>query len=365
MPTRPSLRLTHLWWVTGPVLGVLLVAVIWVAARPVEYYTLSPGSSRSVEPLITITTTEDGPELHSEPVRDDLYFLTVSIRRPFGVEMVQALTDDTVDVIQQRIIDGTQTRERNRQYNQALMTSAKDKAAKVALERAGYAVGVLPAGALVVDTSPDFPVADVLYPGDTVVAAEDEPVATIEDLVEVIANNAPGDVIDLRVLTVADGVEREVEVELGARPGEPSEPVLGVTLQTRAAYEFPVEVEIDSGSVTGSSAGLAFALAILDRITPGMLTGGQKVAITGTIELDSTVGPIGGVRQKTEAAIAGGAVLMLVPELEYEDAVDAAAGRIEVRSVNTFEEAIDALADIGGDPVPDDLALPPAGLAEG
>src|SRR5690606_14259653 len=129
--------------------------------------------------------------------------------------------------------------------------------------------------------------------------------------------------------------------------------------------DFPVEVEIDSGSVSGSSAGLAFSLAILDRLTPGMLTGGQKVAITGTIELDSSAGPIGGVRQKTEAAIRAGAVLMLVPDLEYEEALEAAGDRIEVRSVATFEEAIDALAELGGDPVPDDLALPPAGLTEG
>lgn len=364
MPVRRPLRITHLWWLVGPLLFALLVAVIWVAAAPASYYTLSPGKARSVEPLVTITSGEDGPALHEEPVRDDLYFLTVTIRQPFGIELLGALTDEKVDVVQQRIIDGTQGRERNRQYNRALMTSAKDKAAKVALERAGYTVGVSGAGAVILDTSPDYPVATVLFPGDTVVGADGEPVVETQDLVEVLAEHRPGDLVSMDVISLADGAERTVDVELGARPGDPEAAVLGVTLETRPAYEFPFEVEIDSGSVSGSSAGLAFALAILDRLTPGMLTGGATVAITGTIELDSSVGPIGGVKQKTEAAISAGAVLMLVPDLEFEEARDAARGRIEVRSVATFEEALDALEDLGGEPVPDELALAPAGLTE-
>lgn len=364
MPARPSFRITHLWWVIGPLLFGLLAAVVWVAAAPASYYTLSPGKARSVEPLVTITSGEDGPDLHEEPVRDDLYFLTVTIRQPFGIELLRALDDDAVDIVQQSIIDGTQGRERNRQYNRALMTSAKDKAAKVALERAGIEVGVRAEGAVIIDTAPDFPVATVLFPGDTVVGADGRPIAHVSDLVEVIAAHEPGDVVPMDVIALANGEKKSVEVELGARPEEPDKPALGVTLETRPAFDFPVQVEIDSGTVSGSSAGLAFALAILDRLTPGKLTGGNTVAITGTIELDSSVGPIGGVRQKTEAAIDAGAVLMLVPDAEFEEAKAAARDRIEVRSVSSFEEALDALEDIGGDPVPDDLALPPAGLPE-
>ncbi len=360
VPVRRSPRVTLLWWVTGPLVVVLLASVIWVAVRPVPYYTVSPGKARSVEPLVTLTSTEGGPELHHEPPRDDLYFLTVTIRQPFGVEALVSLTDDSVDLVQRQVIDGTQTREQNRRYNQALMTSAKDKAAKVALERAGYEVEVTSVGAVIADTAPEYPVAEVLYPGDTVVAADGEPITSADDLAAVIATHQPGETVEMDVIALADGSERTVDVELAARPDDPSLPLLGVSLHDRPSYDFPVEVEIDSGSVMGSSAGLAFALAILDRLTPGALTGGEKVAVTGTIELDSTVGPIGGIRQKTEAAIRAGATLFLVPEMEHELAVEAAAGRIEVRSVATFEDALDALETMGGDTVPDELALPPA-----
>lgn len=354
-----------MWLVTGPLLFSLLAAVLWVAVAPASYYLLSPGKARAVEPLITITSGEDGPELHEEPARDDLFFLTVNVRQPFGLELIDALDDDTVDVVQQQIIDGSQGRERNRQFNRALMTNAKEKAAKVALERAGIEVGVQPAGAVIIDTSPDFAVSKVLFPGDVVVGADGTPVTRVSDLVDVIASHRPGEVVSMDVISLADGGQRTVEVTLGSRPGEPARAVLGVSLETRPAFDFPVEVDIDSGTVSGSSAGLAFALAILDRLTPGLLTGGETVAVTGTIELDSSVGPVGGVRQKVEAAVRVGAVLMLVPEMEYQTALDAARGRLEVRSVTTFEEALDALVEIGGDPVPPDLALPPAGLSPG
>ena len=67
--------------------------------------------------------------------------------------------------------------------------------------------------------------------------------------------------------------------------------MLGVSLESRPSYDFPVNVEIDAGDVGGPSAGLAFALAILDRLTPGQLTGGARVAVTGTMELDGTKAP--------------------------------------------------------------------------
>ena len=362
--TRPRLRLTHLWLVTGPLVLALLVAVVWVAVAPASYYLLAPGQARAVEPLITITSGDDGPELHEEEAREDLLFLTVNVRQPFGLQLLDALDDDTIDVVQQQIIDGSQSRERNRQFNRALMTNAKDKAAKVALERAGIEVGVSPAGAVIVDTGPDFPVAKVLFPGDVVLAADGVPVARVSDLVDVIAAHRPGESVTMDVISLSDGAERTVDVELAARPDDPSRAMLGVSLETRPEFDFPVDVEIDSGSVSGSSAGLAFALAILDQITPGKLTGGETIAVTGTIELDSSVGPVGGVRQKTEAAVRVGAVLMLVPEMEYEEAKAAARGRLEVRSVTTFEEALDALVEIGGDPVPAELALPPAVLTQ-
>ena len=345
-------RVTWLWWITGPVLAVLVTGLIVVAVRPVPYYTLSPGSVRSVEPLVTITAEGDGQELHEEAANEDLYFLTVTVRQPFGAEAMWALTDDRIDIVQRELVDGTQTREENRRFNRSLMTSAKDKAAKVALERAGFVVPVHATGAVAIDVGPDLPVAEVLMPGDTIVGADGSTVTSAEELRAVIGGHEPGDGITLTIEPLGSTQRREVTTTLVERPDDPDQAMLGITLESRPSYEFPIDVAIDSGEVGGPSAGLAFTLAILDRLTPGRLTGGERVAVTGTIELDGSVGRVGGVHQKTEAAISAGVKLMLVPPDEEVEAIEVADGRIQVRGVATLDEALSALEALGGDRVP-------------
>src|SRR5690606_16273699 len=92
-----------------------------------------------------------------------------------------------------------------------------------------------------------------------------------------------------------------------------------------------------------------FSLALIDELTPGELTGGRTVAVTGSIALDGTVLPIGGAAQKAAAAREAGADLMLVPAPtantnNYEEALRL-AGDMEVRAVATLEEAIEVLAE--------------------
>src|SRR5690606_17468676 len=105
-------------------------------------------------------------------------------------------------------------------------------------------------------------------------------------------------------------------------------------------YDFPVDVEIDTGDVGGPSAGLAFTLGIIDDLTPGDLTGGEDVAVTGTISGNGTVGPVGGTGQKAAAVREAGIELFLVPSADYDAAVDHAGDDLEVVAVDTVEEAL-------------------------
>ena len=356
-PARP-LPTSRLWWFTGPVLLVLLAGVLTVAVRPVPYLALIPGQARSVEPLITVTPKEGGPVPEEEAADDGLLFVTVSVRRPSGIEALWRLRNDTDEIVPEKTVTGGQSREENTRFNLQLMTDSKDKATKVALERAGYEVGVEPTGAVVIDLDPSYPVAKAVRPGDTIVAADGEAVRTSADLKDAIAAHRPGDEIELRIEPFGGAPARTERVELRENPEKAGAAQLGVSLDDRPRYTFPIDVEIDSGKVGGPSAGLAFTLAILDRITPGDLTGPSPVAVTGTIELDGSVGPVGGVVQKTEAAVRAGAKLFVVPTDEYDDAVEAARGRLEVRQVTTLDEALAVLEEQGGDPLPATAASP-------
>ena len=112
---------------------------------------------------------------------------------------------------------------------------------------------------------------------------------------------------------------------------------------------------IRTDKVGGNSAGLALTLAILEVLTPGELTAGLRVATTGTIDIDGEVGPIGGIRQKVVAARRAGIDLFLVPEHEVSDARDV-AGDLRVEGVANLDDALDVLAELGGNA--DALALP-------
>lgn len=346
-------RLSRLWWFTGPVLALLVGAVVIVSVMRVPYVVLTPGSARSVVPLVTVSQKPGGPEVTEDAATDDLLYVTVNSKvQPSGIIALLGWLDDQAQVEPSKPFLGEQTSEENRALNLALMTDSQEKAKVVALERLGYDVEKTPIGSFLEDVDPSYPAASVLKPGMTVVEAGGEPVRSTDDLVAAITARKPGEDLALSVIPLEGGEAVDVTAELGSRQGEPDVAALGVQPVDRFRYGFPVDITIDTGKVGGPSAGLAFTLAILDRLTPGKLTGGDRMAVTGTIELDGTVGPVGGVVHKTEAAISEGATVFLVPPEEFEEAKDAARGRIEIEQVRTLDEALAALVAHGGDPLP-------------
>jgi PDZ domain-containing protein len=109
--------------------------------------------------------------------------------------------------------------------------------------------------------------------------------------------------------------------------------------------------------VGGPSAGLAFSLGVIDVLTPGELTGGERVAVTGTIDGNGDVGPVGGVAQKTAVVVDEGYDVFLVPRSEVEVARRRAGDHVRVVGVDTLREALDALESLGGSGP--ELASPP------
>jgi PDZ domain-containing protein len=192
-----------------------------------------------------------------------------------------------------------------------------------------------------------------------------------EDLSTLISGRTGGDRVTLSLETDDEaGVRstREEELQLArcgdipvcaqARPDQLESAFLGVSTETRDFDPgLPFTVDIDSGQVGGPSAGLAFTLTLLDALTPGSLTGTRTVAVTGTIQPDGTVGDVGGVVQKTAAAAAAGADVMLVPRGEAAQA-EANPRGMTVIPVDDLDDALRALETIGGDPLPEEFRPP-------
>jgi PDZ domain-containing protein len=134
---------------------------------------------------------------------------------------------------------------------------------------------------------------------------------------------------------------------LAGQPPAPDQPFLGVASTTQTVFVYPFDVNIEVGAIGGPSAGLALTLGLLDVLSAGNLTGGHRVAATGTINLDGTVGDVGGVAQKAVAVRQAGAQVFFVPTDERKDA-ESQAGSMKVLPVSTLDQALKDLQAMGG-----------------
>jgi PDZ domain-containing protein len=346
---RPARRRRRIWPIA---LTVLVVAfIVGAATVPLPYYAYRPGSVRDTEPLITVADEQTFPS------RGSISYTTVSLRQSTLFGMLAGWLDDDVDVFPREKVLGDRNAEENRSLNLQMMDTSKQVATQVALERLGHPVDVSITGETVVDVLPDLPADGVLEPGDTITAVNGEELDEPDDLTRLLADDSPGDEVTITVEPTT-GSPREVELALGADPDDPHRAIIGIQVTGRGIdFDFPVDVAIDTGDVGGPSAGLAFTLAIIDDLTPGDLTGGADVAVTGTINSDGTVGPVGGTGQKAAAVRAQGYDVFLVPSDDYE-AARRHAGDVDVIAVDTLDEALAALGDLGGNV--DDLPEPAA-----
>lgn len=134
-----------------------------------------------------------------------------------------------------------------------------------------------------------------------------------------------------------------MEVELGENPQSPGAAQLGILMTSEPAGGISVEYNLND--VGGPSAGMMFSLAVIDKLSPGALNGGNFVAGTGTISEDGEVGPIGGITHKIRAARDTGAELFLAPEGNCAEASRVNSGDMVVASVATLDDAVRAMAD--------------------
>jgi PDZ domain-containing protein len=357
-PPRPRRGRTILAVVLS-VIGVLMVVVL-IAGFLIHlpYVIVSPGFAT---PLDDKVLTVDGAPTYRH--QGNVLFLTVRVTNsdPTVWRIVASWLDPDRDVIKRTTAEGCLSDSENTVVNQRLMEQSQNDAKDVALTRLGYTVEAQPPEVTVVQVCAGAPAYGKLRAGDRVLAVDDHAVNELGDVGPLVQSHHPGETAS--VTYSQGGTTQTADVVTGrtADNGLSCVPVrhvttkgtacLGVTMQTFVDYHFPVDVKIDTQKVGGPSAGLAFTLAIIDDLTPGNLTGGKRVAVTGTIDNKGVVGAVGGVEQKAITARHNGVSLMIVPKSELKDARNG-AGDVRVVGVDTLDEALAALQKAGGFPVP-------------
>lgn len=168
----------------------------------------------------------------------------------------------------------------------------------------------LPATVYVEELSPQSPAAGALEKGDVLLAIDGQPIDGLPRLRAVMAETRPGQQVVVQERR-GDAPPREVPITLGEMPGGNHHGLLGIVPAARPVRDDQIAISL--GDVGGPSAGLIFALAIVDKLTPGEITGGRFVAGTGAIHSTGAVSQIQGIRFKMLAAREAGATVFLVP----------------------------------------------------
>ncbi len=223
------------------------------------------------------------------------------------------------------------------------MTQSQKVAAVVALDHLGYKVKATTGGVTIVLVEKSAPAARVLRTSDVIVAADGRKVNSVADLRAVLAKHRPGDVV--RITFVRDGKRTTAPIKTVSDPQDSKRALVGVSARDNLKVTLPVQIKIDAGGVGGPSAGLAFALDILQELGRDVAHG-HKIAATGEIALDGTVGPIGGVKQKTLGARKAGVDAFLVPAGENAREARRYADGLRIIPVKNFPQALRALATL-------------------
>lgn len=355
--SRSTSRRRWISLAVGAALGAAIVAALFLIQLP--YFVVQPGSVRPAEQRIEI----EGAKSFNDPGR--VMFVTVFINRANPALMIRSWLDDSIDVRSQKEMYPNGNEKEARQENIQLMDTSKLVAKKVALSYLGLPAEFTSNGALIAGLVEQSPAKGKLEPGDVVVQVDGNAVALPQDIGTALSGHQPGETVDLTIerptgsgvaseqaALQSKRVKRNIEMALGADPKDPQRPVLGVYVEPFGlSVDSPIGVQVDSGDVTGPSAGLAWTLGIIDRLTPGSLTDGRRVAVTGEMHADGTIGPVGGTPQKVAAVKRAGVKIFIYPDSTPESdkrQISRIAGEdMKTYAVGTIEEAVKVLAPNG------------------
>jgi PDZ domain-containing protein len=343
-PDEQPRRRPSIFTIVLSVIGVLVVIVGALEILPSNYYILLPGDALPVAPMITI------PHHPAQGNPDALLMTDVTfIKADHLLQELYGRLNPNADLEKPQQFSGGLSQTQYLKLNAGLMDDSTHEAEAAALSTIpGYHPTYAPTGPRIVFLVPKTPAASVLKTGDVVEYVDGHRVHRAAQVAPYVHQVKPGGTVHLGILRkgkLLHVTTRTVRSTNGTPDPHGKTALIGIEVQDQ--LRFPVNIKINAGDIVGPSAGLMFALGIIQRLSKTDITHGCKVAGTGTIDATGTVGAIGGAKQKIVAARDAGARYFFVPDVkENLDPAEANRGSVTVVPVKSLRQALTYLSHL-------------------
>jgi len=319
---------------------VFFVSISSLSLIKTDYYFMSPGPPYQWD--------IEYENIDKYEFEGNLFQLTVRRDEANALIYAWSLINESYDLYPREVIlpDGVTPKELSEISIQNMRTS-ENVAIAVALKNLGYEISSKGDGVAVVGLLDDSPVKNKLKKSDLIQSINSTDIFSATEFIATLRTYSIGETVSIGLLREIDGVKKQIFVkttlvEHVEYKGEPMVGFLATTVNER--FDFPFEIDIKTGNVGGPSAGLMMALNVYNNLIPEDITNSMIVAGTGTIEIDGSVGPVGGIKQKIIAAKRAGAELILVPVANFEEAIQFETDKTAIVAVDSFDEALSVIS---------------------
>ena len=319
---------------------VFFVSISSLSLIKTDYYFMSPGPPYQWD--------IEYENIDKYEFEGNLFQLTVRRDEANALIYAWSLINESYDLYPREVIlpDGVTPKELSEISIQNMRTS-ENVAIAVALKNLGYEISSKGDGVAVVGLLDDSPVKNKLKKSDLIQSINSTDIFSATEFIATLRTYSIGETVSIGLLREIDGIKKQIFVkttlvEHVEYKGEPMVGFLATTVNER--FDFPFEIDIKTGNVGGPSAGLMMALNVYNNLIPEDITNSMIVAGTGTIEIDGSVGPVGGIKQKIIAAKRAGAELILVPVANFEEAIQFETDKTAIVAVDSFDEALSVIS---------------------
>ena len=323
----------------GLLLAVIALSVLYLIPSN-KYYVFLPDRAHALEPLVRVTGE------HPASGAGGVYFVDVRFRKARLLEdLLGRPLAKNATLLPARDVLGGVTEKQSQQIDVTEMVQSQRIAAGLALRRLGYHVRIRLPSVVVRGVVRTAPVHRILHNGDRLLAVDGTPVHSLGRLHTLVASHRPGD--RLRLGFRHAGRTASATIRTIASPDNKREAAIGILVDETGGSigKLPVRVRFATGGVGGPSAGLAFALDLMEEFGQDV-DRGYKVAATGELDFDGSVLPIGAVKQKTIGAREAGVDVFLVPAGSNARAARRYAHGLRIIPVQSFPQALHSLATL-------------------